>query len=480
MRGAGDRLRARAGSQHGFTLIEVMVSALLVTLIAGAVAGALISNADFSGDQHRRSEAQDLAQQDQERLKGLSAEQLDNLSQSTGATLDNNKFTIASKAWYVNGTNGQACTSGAGANATYFKTISTVTWANPQNGATQTLATDESVISPPAGGGILAEVHDQTTQPLSGVTVAANGPESDVAATDANGCAIFSSIPSGTYTVTETHNGYVDPNGNASPLSTTASVSSTGLAWPANGNPVEMGQAAGVTGNFKTTYGATTYTAYADGLSWFSSGGGGIPMANYRFHSQSLATAITTTNAAGTPSTGLFPFVSSLNPVSYTHNYQIWAGNCLQEQPPAGQDLVSVTPGSNNTTQAILEPALDVTMTYKPSAIGSASAVAPSDVKMVFQSGSGTTCADTWAYTTGATGPSNSYVYGMPFASSQTTGSTASGSGETGAVTLCFDYKASSGQYYEWTPTPSAIVDSFTTPTTYTIPLTYQSTKGKC
>src|ERR1700733_4326619 len=145
--GIGDRPRRRALSERGFTLIEVLVSALLITIIAASVAGVLIGNTDFAGDQHRRSEAQDLAQQDQERLKGLSAEQLDNLSQTTGATMDNNKFVITSKSWYLNGTSGQACTSSGGANATYFKTISTVTWANPQNGATQTLATDESVIS---------------------------------------------------------------------------------------------------------------------------------------------------------------------------------------------------------------------------------------------------------------------------------------------------------------------------------------------
>ena len=74
-KGFGDRTRRRTLSERGFTLIEVMISALLVTLIAGAVAGALIGNTDFSADQHRRSEAQDLAQQDQERLKGLSAEE---------------------------------------------------------------------------------------------------------------------------------------------------------------------------------------------------------------------------------------------------------------------------------------------------------------------------------------------------------------------------------------------------------------------
>ena len=496
-RGFGDRTRRRALSQRGFTLIEVMISALLVTLIAGAVAGALIGNTDFSADQHRRSEAQDLAQQDQERLKGLSSEQLDNLNQTYTATLDNSKFTINSKAWYLNGTSGQACTSQAGANATYFKTISTVTWTNASTGAIQTLATDESVISPPAGGGILTEVHDQTTQPLPGVAVAASGSglPSYAGTTDSNGCAIFSAIESGTYTVTETDIGYVDPNGNASPLSTTANVSSTGLAWPQNGNPVEMGQGGAIDGLFSISGGtSTSTTGYADGLSWFSSGGAGIPMAAYRCATStgaacsgtpSTASSIWTWTKSGTSSSnGLFPFATSLNPVSYTNNYQVWAGTCLQEQPPAGTGVFTVSPGSSNG-QSIVEPQLDLTTTWKSSSGASAAYVAPADVKITFTStaGSGTSCTDEWGPLTSNSsnaGPTGThyYEYGMPFASSQTSGSTASGSGETGAISVCADYKSGATYYKASTATP--FTDSYSTPQAQTIAIAYNSTTGQC
>src|SRR5579884_260681 len=66
--GVTRRLTGRVRDQHGFTLIEVLVSALIVTLIAGAVAGGLMANIKATGDQHRRTEAQALAEQDQERL----------------------------------------------------------------------------------------------------------------------------------------------------------------------------------------------------------------------------------------------------------------------------------------------------------------------------------------------------------------------------------------------------------------------------
>src|SRR5690349_715836 len=123
--GVARRFIDRGREQHGFTLIEVLMSALIVTLIAGAVAGGLMANVKATGDQHRRTQAQALAEQDQERLKGLSAEQLDNLSQTYTSTQDNYRFTVSSRAWYLNSTTGASCSSAGGAGATYFKTIST-------------------------------------------------------------------------------------------------------------------------------------------------------------------------------------------------------------------------------------------------------------------------------------------------------------------------------------------------------------------
>ena len=470
-KGFGYRVRARVASQRGFTLIEVLVSALITTLIATAVAGALITNTDIISNQTNRSEAETLAEQDQERLKGLSAEQLDNLSQTYNVTAEGTAFTISSQAWYLSSTNGQSCTTAGGASATYFKTISTVTNTNSA-GTTKTLATDESVISPDAGGSLLVQFHDQTASPLAGVGLSATGPESDSGTSDATGCVIFSGLNTGTYSLTYTDIGYVDPNGNPSALTDTATVASTGIASPGKGNPIELGQAGGITGNFATTD-TSAVTAYADGLSWFSSGGAGIPMASYRYNAKTITSSIPTITAPNGPSNmGLFPFVSSQSPVSYTNNYQVWAGTCRQEQPPAGTDTFTVAPGSNNP-QTITEPALQVNFTW------AGNKKAPTDVKTVFTSGTGNTCSDTWAETGswGGSGPSGSYVYGLPFASSATSGSTASGSGQTGSLTTCVDYN-NGGTYYDYT-SPS-YTPSFSTPYALTVALSTTSTKAKC
>jgi prepilin-type N-terminal cleavage/methylation domain-containing protein len=483
------RLIDRGRGQHGFTLIEVLVSALIVTLIAGAVAGGLMANVKATGDQHRRTEAQALAEQDQERLKGLSAEQLDNLTQTYTTTQDNYRFTVSSRAWYLNSTTGASCSSTGGAGATYFKTISTVTWTDP-TGAAKTLATDESVITPPAGGSILAQFHDQTTAPLSGVSVSATGPESDAATSDGNGCTIFTGLDTGAYNLTFTDSGYVDPNGNASPLTDTATVASTGIAAPGRGNPIELGQDGGITANFGIDLtGTPPYTApgtqpvafSAPALSWYGSGGG-YSMSTFRSNDPagSSTTLSTITRAGG--SGGLFPF-ASLNPTSYTNNYQLWAGTCRQEQPPAGTDAFTVTPGSTQT-QWVTAPAVDVTVTYTNRS-GTTSSVTPAHVKFIFNSTGGATCGpDTWGPFLSTNGKQVStspitYRFPAPFASGVTTGPNASSSGQTGNVQVCADYSASGIGNVK--ATSSTFTDSFgtSTPVTVAIPYTSSAT-GTC
>jgi hypothetical protein len=305
----------------------------------------------------------------------------------------------------------------------------------------------------------------------------ARGPESDAGTSDANGCVIFSGLDSGTYALTYTDIGYVDPNGNSSPLSDTATVASTGITAPGKGNPIELGQAGGLTGKLVQTVGSPSpNTAYASGLSWFSSGGAGIPMAAYRSHSVTpVASSIATTNVAGstgTGGTGLFPFVSSQNPVTYTNNYQVWAGTCRSEQPPTGYDMVTVAPGSTQTP-SIQTPTMLLTVKKSNGSI-----TAPTDVKVSFTDG---TCTDTWALTPSSNGTqvatTSTYYFGVPFAASTTTGSGASASGQTGTLTVCADLKSGSNYFKA---TSAAFTSSFTATTPLTVSLPSSTVTSGC
>src|ERR1700685_3896197 len=76
-------MRRLAGSEQGFTIIEMIVSALMVAVIAGGLTLALVGSAHLPGQQRDQSEADALAQQDQERLKGMSSEELGSLDTAT-------------------------------------------------------------------------------------------------------------------------------------------------------------------------------------------------------------------------------------------------------------------------------------------------------------------------------------------------------------------------------------------------------------
>ncbi len=154
------RFVARVRDERGEPLIEVLVSALIVALVATAVAIALMAGADTDSDQRDRSQASELAQLDQERLKGLSALQLTDLAPPNQEVrtvyLGGIPYTITSVANFLNSTGGSACGStGAGA-AAYYQVISQVTWGTNHRGP----VTIESEITPPAGGTLLTQVED--------------------------------------------------------------------------------------------------------------------------------------------------------------------------------------------------------------------------------------------------------------------------------------------------------------------------------
>jgi Tfp pilus assembly protein PilV len=477
------RRSTRAHSEAGFSLIEVLVSALIVALTAAAVAQALISTTRTSAEQRGRSQADGVAQQDQERLRGLSAQQLNAMtpSQSTvcpsqgcrTVTLDGIAFTVTSTAQFLNASAGASC-SGSGTTAAYFRIVSSVNW---KANAGRPAVVEASIITPPAGGTLLTKVVDQTSTPLSGVTVSATGPDTASGVTDSTGCTVLAALATGSYAVTLTDSGYVDVNGNPSPLSTSATVTSTGTATPSLGNPVKLGQAGSISAPFQAIVGGVTYPGEADTLSWFGSGS-----------SDTMAVAKSSTPLSS-PSTqisagNLFPFMFTGPPTNYTGNYQVWGGRCQQQRPPIATDKFTVAPASNVTTPAVQEPALNVA-TVKYFDGTTTSTVKPAHVKLTYTStpGSGTSCIYSWypTVTTATTEPTTGWLAnpGQPFA---TTGTPASASGQTGSLSVCADYYTGSTYGYRNAAAANITNTSFTAlnNTVPTITISTTSTSGLC
>jgi prepilin-type N-terminal cleavage/methylation domain-containing protein len=495
-------MRRQAGSEQGFTIIEMLVSALLVAVIAAGLTLALIGSAHVTGLQRDESEADALAQQDQERLKGMSADQLSALGSSTrqvtlgttGATgtigapnsdggETGTTFNVISSAAFVNSSGSATCSASGTSSAAYYKATSNVWWGTPNASDTGPLNSNDevqaqSVITPPVGGVLVVQVDDQTGAGLSGAQVAASGSDYASGTTDSNGCVVLAGLEEGSYTVTYTDSGYISSTGKASPVTESATLTDTGSGTPSGGNPLYMGIAGMVNAQFTTgesgssCSGASPCTVSgqeADAFSWYGAGS-----------SQSMSASSgydpSTTPVGTLPSSGyesLYPF--EFTGPSYTGNYQVWAGKCPQMEPPTGTDDASVSPGSTQTL-TISEPALDVVVTF------GGGRVAPGHVKLTFTSSSGTSCTDSWyaaVASNAASAATGSLAYpGQPFASTATSGSTESASKSTGSYSVCADY-TSGGETYE--KTVSGVTNtSFASATTVTDAITTRSSQGSC
>lgn len=421
-------LRTCAGSlsaDAGDTLIEVMVAAsLLVVISVGSLTGFDAANRR-GADEKRHSQANQLAQQDQDRLRGLQVAQLTGSegNQIKTYTLDGTGFTVTSSSTFVSDNNaGASCSSTGTGNADYIKTSSTVTWPNM---APRAPVVQEGIITPPAGGSMLVQVNDQNNNPVSGVAVNVTGTGAgttprDSATTDSYGCTIFGGLIDGAYSLATTKSGFVDPGGTPSPTS-----AQTVVAGATDTVPLLMGQAGSITNvSFQSYWGGVPRATAQD---TFIAANPGVPAPGFRL----FGTPNTFVGSITTPST-VYPF---------TTPYNLYVGSCIADNPlsngqASGYDpTVSVPPGGppSPTSVILRAPALLVepysgtsgttTMVGYP-ANNSTTSTVPNHVTVTDN-----TCNGKRVYTgaqlTTPTGPSGALVDpGQPF----------------GSFTVCADY----------------------------------------
>jgi Carboxypeptidase regulatory-like domain len=402
-----DRSRLRA--EDGVTLVEVIVSMMLVGLIAVSFLGFDVVGRT-SADQRRVAQATQVAQADQERLRGMSADQLATLSQTRTVTLDNVAYTVTSTGKYQNAnSNGDSCASSASA-ADYAKVISSVTWtANKRSPVVET-----SLITPRVGGSLVVQAQDQGAAALPGVTVTATGSDADTngvtrtGTTDSTGCVIFGSLPVGSYSVASSLSGYLNTSG-ATP--TTSSVTTT--AGTTTNITVRLGQPGKITATFQGVIGATIYAGSSSSMSWINS----------NMATAGILDPGTDNNTSLATGQTLFPYIIGTTGTNFTGNYTVYGGNCTTAQPPvANQSTATVSPASNAAVN-VKEPVLKVVATFTAASSGTGPVVVPSHVKLT------DSCSDSWFPTVAA-------------ASNATTGVLAQPGQPYGAnYTVCVDYK---------------------------------------
>jgi hypothetical protein len=437
------------------TIVEVVVTSLMVGLIALTLIG-LDAAGKTTADQRRRSQAFSVAQADQERMKGLSGDQISTLNQDRTVTLDGVAYSVHSSGQFLSQSAGSASCSSSGAAADSAKVTSTVDWTS--NIRAPIIV--GSVISPRAGGSLLAKVVDQNAAVLPGVKITAAGSDPTNSAirrfgtTDADGCTIFSVLPVGDYTVTPALTGYVDKDGNAAPTTTV-----TTTAGNTTSVPFTLGQAGRVTAAFSTTIAGTTYANQkAPSLSWF----------NAAMATPGVITPTSAATSIASPQT-LFPFIVS-TPGNYTNNYTVWAGSCVAAKPPlvANQRNVTVGPGqsaSASGSTAVAMPGMVVLVTY------AGNPVKPAHIKLT------DSCGQTWS-------PGINTAAGPP-SPVPSTGWLELPGQPYGTYSICADYQFQSGSnttasnFKKVTLTGRANT-SFTAANSSTVAIATTSTTGFC
>ncbi len=204
-----------ARREDGLTLIEVVITALLVALIVIATLTGFQDVNRVSADERFHDEAAMLAAQSQAQLRSDPASVLDALEgasehrHSYTTKVDGNLYTIAQEATYIDESKtGSDCLATAAAESTknegdYLRVTSRVTW--PQlKAAGREAVSDSSIITPPDGSALEVDVTNGASPEaaVSGVTsvVKYTGVESTEATTiegttGTAGCVVFGGIP---------------------------------------------------------------------------------------------------------------------------------------------------------------------------------------------------------------------------------------------------------------------------------------------
>lgn len=338
-------------SEGGFMLLEVLVSAVLVALIAVGTYTGLASSGSASARERGSAQAVVIAQQDEERMRGLSVTELAQLGQTTysvgeegecveeksggwyyysgesqwktgcakeansGQAYTHTVYTITSQAEYVSAaTETLACESGEAKD--YIRTISTVTWSSI---GSHEPVKQTSIVDEPSTGMLMVKVKDRNNKPVSGATVEVFDPASSTKATasettPSSGCMIIGGLEEGEVKLIASNAEWVTHNGKTSSEKLT-SVKKGSLAE----TEFTLERSGTIAAEFTNTSGGSassfTFVAYqpeiASSAPFFVGG------------AANSAASTATLN-------GLFPFAF---PVNEPDKYTVYAGDCEANEP---------------------------------------------------------------------------------------------------------------------------------------------------
>ncbi len=366
------RLGARAAQEEGITLIEVMISALMVGFIALATFNGFDAANHATTAERLQNQATLLAAQSQEALRSDSATTLDRIEESSHVykqTVGGETYTIVQSDKWVADNNQNASCSASGEEhsaqaGNYLQIHTMVTW--PQQLAANGHALEQySIITPPDGSGLEVDVLNGLTpkQPVPGVTVVAGeGPTASTATTGEAGCVIFGGIPATRINVEAFKLGDVTQAGAIKKVFPEVLVAPNITTHV----PVTLNQGAAITAEFaykgeKTYEGkpvtGDTFVAYNTGLESAPHLELGSTSFNATYGSEGQYEALTgkyEATTATTPKSGTYYPSGNLFP--YEKAWDVYAGDCEANNPS------TVTKGEVAEATVILAPGQDATV----------------------------------------------------------------------------------------------------------------------
>lgn len=210
--------RSRLLREDGFALIEVMVSAVLVVILATATLSIIERAGAVASSDRSRAVATQLAQEDQDSMRLMKITSLSNYHVThPPQKVDGVNYTVESQAeWMRDDSTGKVVCDGNTTRAEYAKITSKVTWPSQTKPVIL-----ESYVAPGVKGvslGSLAvKLHNDGTKGTPGITINFQGQS---VSTDSDGCAIFTTLTPGMSNATWSgalfQPNFVDKNGNSS------------------------------------------------------------------------------------------------------------------------------------------------------------------------------------------------------------------------------------------------------------------------
>jgi hypothetical protein len=331
--------------------MEVIVGAAVLLLVIASVLTVLDRSSGAVTANKGRTVAASLAQEDQERLKGLPVTALSNLRETRTVTVAGAPYTVASRAEWVSDEAGKALSCTTSGSADYIQLSSTVTSDSVVGRQVAPVRLD-SIVAPPVGaygndtGTLAVKVTNRAGEPVRNAGVTISGAGGGSMTTNDAGCAVFGKVPAGGYQVKLAELGWTGVAGTSA-----VTVPATVAAGKLTTAPVLYDRASQITVAFDTKVGgAAAQPATATAL---TAANAAIQPAGIRVFQPTPAGPRTTIDAAP-----LYPFADG---------YALFSGSCAANDPSryvtgyfsAAPGFFIPTPGAPAPPVTVREPALN-------------------------------------------------------------------------------------------------------------------------